>query len=202
MAFLFYLPNVAPRYLFTLGDKFSVLTPHGFDLGQLYDFNIIGSANTNPSAQASDQRNELVLPRPDNHSIIFKYPEVITLGRPTYLGNEISQSVDFTVKNPPATGLIQIWVLNNSMDDFLDASRNYSTIDYLTFETKQEKKDAMNYTLWDYTFMNQGRTIRGLEAFFDDPPYMYRISIFVEEKDYNEDLYKVFYEMVRSVTVK
>lgn len=200
-AFLFFLPSVAPRYLFTLGDRFSVLTPRSFRLGQLYDFNTIANSYTIPSKEASDQ-NELVLPRPDNRTIIFKYPEVVALGRPTFLGNEIAQSVDFTVKNPPATGLIQIWVLNISLDDFLTASKNYSTIEYLSFETKKEKKDELNYTLWDYTFMSQENKIHALEAFFDDPPYMYRISIFAEDKNFSEELYKVFNDIVRSVTVK
>jgi hypothetical protein len=143
-----------------------------------------------------------VLPRPDNRTIIFKYPQVITLGRPAYLGSDIAQSVDFTVKNPPATGLIQIWVLNTSVDEFLDTSKNYSNLEYLTFEAKKEKKDALNYTLWDYTFNSKGSIVHGLEAFFDDPPYMYRISIFAMDKDYNENLKKLFNDMVKSVTVR
>lgn len=199
---LFYLPAVAPRYLFTLGQRFSVLTPKGFNLGQFYDFNTVSKSYGTMETQASDQGHELVLPLPDSRMIVFKYPEVVTLGRPTYLGNDISQSVDFTVKNPPAVGLIQIWVLNDSLESFLEAAKNNATVEYTSFNIKKEKKDALNYILWDYTFAKDNTTIRGLEAFFDDKPYMYRISVYVDNKDYNESFQSLFDGMVQSVAIR
>ena len=199
---LFYVPTVAPRYMFTLADRFSVLTPKGFYLGQLYNFNTLSYENNVLSTQGSDEVKELVLPRPDNHMIIFKYPQVVTLGRPTYLSNDISQSVDFTVKEPPASGLIQIWVLTTPLDDFLETSKNYSTVEYITFSNKKEKRNDLSYTLWDYTFKSGDKTIHGLEAFFDDKPYMYRISIFLNHADYDEKIQTLFDEMVQTVTVK
>ena len=199
---LFYLPSVVPRYLFTLGDRVSFLTPQGFTLGQLYDFNTVLAENITLETRASGQDQELVLPRPDNHMITFKYPEVVTLGRPTFLGNDISQSVDFTVKKPPAIGLIQIWNLSVSLEEFLETSKIHSTVEYNSFTSKKEKKDNLNYILWDYTFTKNNVTIRALEAFFDDKPYMYRISVFLEDKHYNEDFQRLFDNMVRSVTVK
>jgi hypothetical protein len=201
-ALLFYLPSVVPRYLFTLGERFSVLTPKSFNLGQLYDFNTLSEEDDTMKTQVSETSKELALPRPDNHMIVFKYPEVVSLGRPTYLGSEISQSVDFTVKKPPAIGLIQIWVLNTSLEDFLEASKSNSTIEYIHFNSKQEKKDALSYILWDYTFTKDNATIHGLEAFFDDKPYMYRISVYVESKNYDESFQSLFDGMVRSVTVR
>lgn len=197
LVLLFIISSALPHYFLTLG-RLTLLTPPGFKLGQLYDFNnFVSSAN---AGKAPDR--ELVLPRPDNRAIIFKYPQVVSLGRPTFLGNEITQSVDFTVRTPPATGLIQIWVLTVSFDDFLTASKNYSTIEFLSFESKKGKNDGLNYVVWNYTFKNEDKTIRALEAFFDDPPYLYRISVFVDDKEYNADFQKLFEGMIKSVTVR
>lgn len=198
---LFCLPSVVPGYMLTLGGKYTVKTPRSFELGQMYDFS--GTIRDAGAIETQGgQYKELVLPLPDNREITFQYPEVITLGRPTYLSNEISQSVDFMVREPPATGLIQIWALNMPLDDFLEASRNHSTVEYIHFATQKEKKGHLNYTVWDYTFYSRGSTIHGLEAFFDDEPYMYRISVYVDNTKYNESFRNLFDELVRSVTIK
>lgn len=198
----FYLPSILPRYHFTLADRFTFLTPRSFSLGQLYDFTGSLQKDETLMTYASGQSNELVLPRPDKKTIVFKYPEVVTLGRPTFLGNDITQSVDFTVKNPPATGLIQIWVLSSTLEEFLETSKSYSSIEYSTFTSRNEKKDALSYTLWDYTFQSGERTIRGLEAFFDDKPYMYRLSVFLDNQNYSEAFQVLFDSMVQSVSVR
>ncbi len=202
MTLLFLFPSVAPRYLFTLGERFSFLTPQGFTLGQLYDFSSPVFSSNSTRTQDSSKVNELVLPRSDNKAIVFKYPQAVTLGRPTYLSNDITQSVDFTVKEPPATGLVQIWVLNTTMEEFLETSKSSSTLQYLTFSSRREKENALSIVLWDYTFTNEERTIRGLEAFFDDKPYMYRLSVFLDDSNYNEAFQTLFNNMVKSVKVK
>lgn len=195
---LFTLPEISPRYLFTIGDRLTLLTPHGFNLGQIYNFSTL--SYDSPKTSFADK--ELALRRPDNHIIVFKYPEIITLGRPTYLGNEISQSVDFSVKDSPITGLIQIWALSSSLEDFLESSKNYSNLEYIEFEQENKKNNTLPYTLWNYTINKEGKTIRGLEAFFDDPPYMYRISVFLDDKEYNDKIKNLFDDLVKSVTVK
>lgn len=197
-----YQSSAFVQYYLTLGGNFSILTPKGFSLGEIYDFNNLLLTNGTFEIAAIDLTNELVLPRPDKKTIIFKYPEAITLGRPTYLGNEITQSVGFTVKEPPATGIMQIWVLSSSIKEFLETSKNYSTINYLTFNSKDEKSNTFPCTIWDYTFVSQGRTIKGLEAFFDDTPYMYRLSVFLDEKDYNKEFQTLFDNMVKSVQIE
>lgn len=200
--FFFLLPSVAPRYLLTLDNRLTLLTPRGFALGQLYDFSKPVYSSQSDDTQETSLDQELVLPRPDKKNIVFKYPEVVSLGRPTYLSNEITQSVDFTIKEPPANGLIQIWVLNTSLEEFLETSKNYSSIEYLTFSSRQEKENALSATLWNYTFKSGDRTVRGLEAFFDDKPYMYRLSVFLDDKNYNEAIQTLFSNMVKSVKVK
>ncbi|MCX7773307.1 MAG: hypothetical protein N2376_09380, partial [Clostridia bacterium] len=124
------------------------------------------------------------------------------LGRPTYLGNEITQSVDFSIKTPPAIGLIQVWQLETRLDEFLENSKNYSSLNFKTFDTKKGRKGLLNYTIWDYTFTTSDAEIHSLEAFFDDKPYMYRISLYVKSKDYGPEVRKIFDEMVNSVSVK
>ncbi|MCX7772853.1 MAG: hypothetical protein N2376_07050, partial [Clostridia bacterium] len=64
---LFFLPSVAPRYLFTLEEKFTVLTPAGFTLGQLYNFDNFYQEEAKDT-QTAGKNLELVLPRPDNHT--------------------------------------------------------------------------------------------------------------------------------------
>jgi hypothetical protein len=200
LALFFFLPSIAPRYFLTLDNRLSLLTPQGFALGQLYDFTRPVSLGNSAEARAASRDQEMTLPRPDKKSIVFKYPEVVTLGRPTYLSSEITQSVDFTIAQPPANGLIQIWVLNTSMDEFLETSKSCSTFEYLSFSS-QKKENALSTTLWDYTFKSGERTVRGLEAFMDDKPYMYRISVFLNDKDYNEAVQTLFDNMVKSVKV-
>lgn len=190
---LSHMPSVSPRYYFTIGDKFTFLTPSGFTLGQLYDFS---------SIDASSELKEFILPLPDSRRIIFKYPQVVAFGNPLNLGGEILQSVDFTVKDPPSHGLVQIWNLNTSLDKFLELSKDSSSIDYLSFDSKKNEKDHIPYTVWEYTFNGQGKIIRAMEAFFDDNPYMFRISIYAEDSAFNEDLRKIFEDMLNSVTVK
>jgi hypothetical protein len=198
-ALFFCFSSASSHYIFTVGG-FSVLTPDGFILGQHYDFDSQGEAVK--TSRTYKSINELELPLPDSRRIIFKYPDIISLGRPSYLSSEISQSVDFKISKPEASGLIQIWHLTTSLEDFLESSKSFSTVDYLSFESKNGKKGNLSYTLWDYTFKSGGKTIRGLEAFFDDRPYMYRISVFLDDAEYNESFQALFNEMVQSVTVR
>lgn len=199
-ALFFSLSAAFSRYILTI-NNLSVLTPHGFNLGRQYDFRSSDKIYT-MSAQAPKRTQKLILPLSDNRKIIFKYPDLVNLGRPTYLGSDISQSVDFIINEPPANGLIQVWLLSTSLDDFLESSKNSSSVDYLSFESKKEKQNNLAYTLWDYTFKSESKVVRGLEAFFDDTPYMYRISVFLDNADYNEKFQAVFDGMVRSVKVE
>lgn len=187
------IPDAAPRYYFTLGGRLTLLTPSGFRLGQLYDFD---------SIDAASELKELVLPLPDSRKIIFKYPQVVAFGNPFSFGGEISQSVDFTVTEPSSHGLIQIWHLSTSFEEFLKLSRDSSSIEYLSFESKEEKVDHMPCIIWEYTFVSGGNTIKAIEAFLDDSPYMYRISIFADENKFNDDLRKIFDDMLDSVSVQ
>lgn len=200
-ALFFYAYSIEPHYFLTFGNRLSILTPSGFSMGQHYDFSDL-SYEAAAKTQGSGSTGELVLPRPDNRMIVFKYPEVVKLGRPSYLGSDITQSVDFTVTDPKANGLIQIWVLSTTLEEFLETSKNYSAIDYLSFESKKEKRGSLSYTLWDYTFKSGDKNIRALEAFYDDKPYMYRISIFIDNAEYSEKFQSLFDGIVGSVTVK
>jgi len=188
---------IAPRYFLILAGRFSVLTPSGFKVDTMYDF----EAENTLQADALNG-GALILPLPDNREITFRYPEAATLGDPLSLGEEITKSVNFTLSRPEGHGLIQIWVLKESFGDFLRKAREQSQTQYLVFEETSHKQDTMQYTLWDYTFESRGRTIHGLEAFFDDSPYLYRISLFFDAKDYDAHAKGIFDEMVRSVRVE
>jgi hypothetical protein len=188
---------ISPRYFLTLAGRFSVLTPTGFKVDTMYDF------QTENALQADALNGgALILPLPDSREITFRYPEAASLGDPLSLGEEITKSVSFTLSRQEAHGLIQIWVLKESLGDFLRKSKEQSQTQYLAFEETSHKQDSLQYTLWDYTFESRGKTIHGLEAFFDDPPYMYRISLFIDAKDYDAHTKDIFDEMVKSVKVE
>ncbi len=201
LALLFYLSSITPRYLFTIGSSFTVMAPEGFTVEDLYNFESINRDNQTIKTQASERLQELILPVPNNKKISFKYPEIVNLGRPSYLSSDITQNVTFTVKDIPATGLIQIWELSTSIEEFLDTSKNTSNIEYETFQSKKGRNNNLTCYLWEYTYKKTDKTIWGLEAFFDDKPYMYRLSIFSEDIN-NEKIRSLFEEMIDSVTVK
>lgn len=188
---------ISPRYYLAPSGRFSVLTPPGFKVDTLYDF------KTDNTLQADALNGgALILSLPDKREITFRYPEAATLSDPLSLGEEITKSISFTLSGPEAHGLIQIWVLREDFKEFLKRSREQSQTQYLDFTETSHKQDSLDYTLWDYTFESRGRTIHGLEAFFDDSPYLYRISLFFDAKDYDARAKGIFDEMVRSVRVK
>ncbi len=193
--FILCLSSLRPNFSLLLGDRLIIAIPHDFELGDLYHF----TEDTAVSVSGQTDK-ELVLQRPDSREIVFTYPQVVTLGRPAYLSSDITRSVDFSLEKHGAYGLIQIWQLSTSLQDFLDTSKASSRIEYLTFSSKEMKNRGLSYTQWEYTFPNQdGNTIHALEAFFDDTPYMYRISLYVDSEGFNEEVRAIFDNMALSV---
>ena len=196
---LFIGSGLFPRYILTLENRLSLMTPAGFKMNNMFIFQSTQNGNTIIPTH-TDQ--VIVLQRPDQKEILFIYPNVVRLGEPLYLSDEITQSVDFTLEKPPANGLIQIWTLTGSADDFLNVSLEYTQTEYLTFKSTQLEINQLRCIQWDYTFSSNGKIIHGLEAFFDDKPYLYRVSIFFDENDYDEQAKIIFDNLIQSVHVK
>lgn len=195
---LLILSLITPRYFLTLDNGLSLLTPKGFAVHQIYDF----KGGDEAAVSDTDASGILTLPRSDSREISFQYPEVLRMGNPVSLGEEITQSVDFTISKPAAHGLIQIWNLQGSFEEFLKSAQTYSQTDYLSFKTSTNKVGVLSFTVWDYQFESRGKTIHGLEAFFDDTPYLYRISLFFDKAQDEASVRKLFEEMVQSVQVQ
>lgn len=192
------LSGLLPRFIMTIGGRLSLKTPDGFTVGSMYSF----SKDAETSSELSAAAGEAALPFLNAKEIPFKYPGIINLGVPSYMDDELIQSMDFKLENPSANGLIQIWNLVGSINDILNRTIESSNMTYLTFKSSQSDIQGFKCISWDYTFESGGANIHGLEAFIEDDPYLYRISMFIPEKNYTDNVLKTFNETVNSVSIK
>jgi len=131
----------------------------------------------------------------------FSFPSAFQMTEQSFLGNEILYHVDFNNKSKEVYGFIQVWNLETPLKDFLINSKKTALSTFLNFKMSEIKVNNLDGYLWDYIAVNDGKSIKALEAFLQKDGKMYRVSYFVPEKFFNKEQEKTFMNILNSIKV-
>lgn len=130
----------------------------------------------------------------------FLYPSFFVLNQQDFSGSDILYHIDFKDDYHSVKGFVQVWNMPYSLKDFLTTSKENSQLNYKYFSMKSIMINDNPGYIWDYAFIgNDGKTYKGVEAFFKKDGRMYRISYFVPENKWDESQSDIFWSMVKSI---
>ncbi len=138
----------------------------------------------------------------EENGISFKYPSGYTLEKIDLPGGEILSHLEFRHRENTSRGLVQVWALSGSLEEFLENAKKYSQQDFRTFSSKKIIVNGVKGCLWEYTAVDSnGLLFKGMEAFLNKDKKMYRLSLFAPVSHWTENLTRTFYLMLESFRI-
>lgn len=129
----------------------------------------------------------------------FNYPSLFELVQKDFAGSDILYHIDLRNKSENTHGFVQVWNMPYSLEEFLSKSKSASQQNYKFFMSKPVTVNTMPGYYWDYSVMgSDGKYYKGMEVFLKKENFMYRISYFVPEAQWNKSQYNIFWNMVNS----
>ncbi len=169
---------------------------------------VINDKIINPSIQTNAAFTK---PRIENFSTYsspdgqfsFMYPSIFDINTKSFPGGEILYHIDLTGKNLLVHGLVQVWMLNESLESFLEKSKAALSQDVTDLNSEKTIINGMPGYIWSYNVKSKdGRGYKAVEAFLEKAGKMYRISYFVPITQWSNNQYDIFITMVKSLKVK
>ncbi|MGI6778720.1 MAG: PsbP-related protein [Acetivibrionales bacterium] len=129
----------------------------------------------------------------------FNYPSAFYLDEKEFSGTDILYHIDFREQSKETFGFVQVWNLPYDLKDFLEKSKQSSTLNYKYFEAKSIKVNGLPGYYWNYSLQSgDDKYYKGNEVFLSKGDLMYRISFFMPENNWNKNQSKIFWRMVKS----
>lgn len=132
----------------------------------------------------------------------FSYPSIFKLNQQSFPGSEILYHIDFQNKEDRKFyGFVQVWNMPQTLEQFLEASKEAATTEFINFTSKKVKVKGLNGYFWEYTVDSADEKYKALEVFLAKGSRFYRISYYMPEKDYGKNDYDMFWRMVESFKI-
>ncbi len=132
----------------------------------------------------------------------FSYPSIFKLNQQSFPGSEILYHIDFQNKEDRKFyGFVQVWNMPQTLEQFLEASKEAATTEFINFTSKKVKVNGLNGYFWEYTVDSADEKYKALEVFLAKGSRFYRISYYMPEKDYGKNDYDMFWRMVESFKI-
>lgn len=133
----------------------------------------------------------------------FSYPSIFKLDKQSFPGSEILYHIDFQNKEDRKFyGFVQVWSMPQSLEQFLEASKEAAMTEFINFTSNKIKVNGLNGYFWEYTVDSANEKYKSLEVFLAKGSKFYRISYYMPEKDYGKNDYDMFWRMVNSFKIK
>lgn len=133
----------------------------------------------------------------------FKYPAIFKIDQQKFPGSEILYHIDFKNKKDKSyNGFVQVWNIPTTLEQFLEASKEASTNEFINFTSEKITVNKLNGYFWDYEMESATEKYKCLEVFLGKNSKLYRISYYIPEKKYTRADYDIFFKIVDSFTVK
>lgn len=190
-----------PESEITLEQRISVILPGKTEMHAVY----MKTSNL-PSVEAGSlagvKWKTEIIHQPEMSDITFEYPETLRMDEIKNLGHDISIHMNFSHIDKKLHGFFQVWNMKQPLNEFLSTSKKYSSLTFLDFKQSEIKVQELKGFLWEYVYMGKDEDIIGMEAFLENGPEMYRLSVFIPKKDYKPVYKRIFQRMYRSLRVQ
>mgnify|MGYP000891194929 CR=1 FL=1 len=188
----------------TIGNLFTFSCPPSFEVHSVFVNHEVDDAITVSSNIIEPESYKFSTYSSLKGKFTFKYPSIFALSEQEFPGSEILYHIDFNDAQNITHGLVQVWNLPYSLTDFLNKSKETSTLHFKNFESIQAKVDDKDGYLWDYIISTNDDNIyyKALEYFFEKDGRIYRISMFSPESQWSKYKESIFWKMVKSFRVE
>lgn len=132
----------------------------------------------------------------------FDYPSAFEISEETFEGGEILYHIGFHDKQNISHGFVQVWRLNEKLDEFLKKSMNSSQNKFKYFNSENIELNGEKGYYWDYSVSTQDGYYKGSEIFLSNDGRMYRMSYFMPEDNWDENQSEIFWKMARSFRIR
>ncbi len=160
-------------------------------------------SDSSPFIQASNSSyKNFVEFKSQEEGFKFSYPSVFKLDQQSFPGSEILYHVDFQNKeNKNFYGFVQVWNMPQSLEKFLELSKEAAMNEFLDFSSKKIKVNGLDGYFWEYSTQGADSKYKNLEVFLQKGSKFYRISYNMPQKDYAKNDYDMFWKMVHSFKI-
>ena len=161
------------------------------------------SNNSSPYIQSSNSDYKTFIDiKSVDQGFEFSYPSIFKADKQNFPGSEILYHIDLQNKQDKSkSGFVQIWNLPYSLEKFLEESKQSSTMDFLNFSSSKIKVNNLNGYFWEYTIRKAPENYKALEVFLSKDSKLYRISYFLPQSKFNDEEYKMFWDIAKSLKV-
>lgn len=135
----------------------------------------------------------------------FKLPKDWVTWTQTFEGGEIIYSLFFKSPDSKLHGFVQVWNIDKPLEQFVNESKQSAVgaVEFKYFNVGQVMVDRKIGYLLDYSRPNdQNIYYKGYEALIEGNNKVYRVSFFVEEKDWKEYYKMIFNTIIQSFKIK
>ncbi|NEZ47370.1 hypothetical protein FDF74_09210 [Clostridium niameyense] len=147
-----------------------------------------------------------------NGRLSYKLPSGWKTEEYNHIGSEIIYNNSFRDDKSGIHGFIQVWNYNGDLKSFLNHSKNISNrqnISYKeysvnTIKINEKKGYMLQYTITgDYSNADkEDKEYRAYEYFIKDKDKFFRISFFMDDKDFQESITTVFETILQTFKYK
>ncbi len=197
-----YLINRLFLYTVSIDNMISFSHPAFLQIDDIYINDFYPSVVRTSSPSGNFSNNKFLSYSSLKGKFTFKYPSAFLIDEKDFSGSDILYHIDFHDKAENIHGFIQVWNIYQPLKEFLENSKNLSQQNFLDFNSSPVSSNDMKGFFWDYSIStDEGKHIKGNEVFLENNGKMYRISLFVSEKNWNSKISEVFWNMVKSLKV-
>ncbi len=132
----------------------------------------------------------------------FDYPSAFQLEELDFQGSEILYHIAFRNRESDSHGFVQVWMLDEDLESFLEKSIASSHNTYKYFNIKKAEAGGKEGILWDYSIASGNGYIKGSEFFIKSGNNMYRLSYFVPEEKWDKRQKHIFENMIKSLKIQ
>lgn len=188
------------KYTISINSNISFSYPSTMGISGVYAKN----SDASPYIQASNSSyKNFVNFKSTEGGFEFKYPSIFKVSQQKFPGSEILYHIDFLNKKDKSyNGFVQVWNIPTSLEQFLEASKEDSTNEFINFTSKKITVNNLTGYFWDYEMESATEKYKCLEVFLSKGSTMYRISYYIPEKKYSQKDYDMFFNIVNSFKVK
>ncbi|HHV97491.1 MAG TPA: hypothetical protein GXX37_13680 [Clostridiaceae bacterium] len=187
----------------SIGNLFSFSCPSHLEIHNIFINDRVDDAITVSSNISQPERQKFSTYTSLKGKFSFKYPSAFSVIEKEFPGSEILYHIDFSDNQNVIHGLVQVWEIPYSLNDFLNNSKETSNLEFKSFKSAQVKVDDKDGYLWDYViYSNDNNTYKALEYFFEKEGRIYRVSMFAPEAQWSKADENTFWKMVKSFEVR
>lgn len=186
-------------YTIKINSSISVSYPAKLSVQNVYS----KYSDSSPYIQASNNNyTNFVEFKSQEEGFTFSYPSIFKLDQQSFPGSEILYHVDFQNKEDKNFyGFVQVWNMPQSLEKFLEMSKEAAMNEFTDFSSKKIKVNGLNGYFWEYSTEGADSKYKNLEVFLQKGSKFYRITYYMPEKEYSKNDYDMFWKMVNSLKV-